>query len=309
MPHRSSRQTELQDNRLRYLHLSHAKGSMRAAAEELGIATSSVSRQIAKLEEELGIDLVRQGTHRMSLTAAGEAAVAYYEERNIRYAAFMTHLDKLRGIADATTVIAVGEGLLGAKSINSLQELMRAHHLHKSEIITAPSCEVQRMVIADEAHLGVVFAPDQITRLNRLFSLPQPLRLIVHRDSALAQRSVVTLEEVARQPLVLPGPKFRVRELLDGVCREQSIDVTPSMTSNSLSVILDFVRSGLGATLLTELHVTDEMRNGIFKALTIDCEELNATEIHVVARRGRSLDELSRELAMDIAKTMRRALQ
>ncbi|MFK2914151.1 LysR family transcriptional regulator [Pseudomonas sp. 3HC3] len=308
MPNRTHRQNELQDNRLRYLHLSHARGSMRAAAEELGIATSSVSRQIAKLEEELGIDLVKQGSHRISLTAAGEAAVAYFEERNVRYALFMAQLDELRGEAQTTTVIAVGEGLLGAKGINSLQELMRTHLHHKTEIITAPSSEVQRMVLTDEAHLGVVFSPNQPARLCRLYSLAQPLRMIVHRDSELARRSVVSLEEVARQPLVLPGPKFRVRELLDAACRELDIEVVPSMTSNSLAVILDFVRSGLGVTLLAELPVMDELRSGLFKAVTVDCAQMQATEIQVVTRRGRTLDELTRELAIAIAKTMKKAL-
>lgn len=49
---------EIQDQRLKYLFLSHQLGSMRAAADELGLAPSSVSRQIGLLESELAIDLV-----------------------------------------------------------------------------------------------------------------------------------------------------------------------------------------------------------------------------------------------------------
>lgn len=308
MAKRTHHQIDLQDNRLRYLYVSQQKGSMRAAAEELGVATSSVSRQIAKLEEELDIELVRQGTHRVHLTAAGEAAVDYYVERMAQYAQLMGRLDELRDMVQATTVIAIGEGLLGARAINSLQELIRDHQAHKTEIISAPSLEVQRMVMADEAHLGVAFSPNQAARLTRLFSLPQPLRLIVHRDSRLAERSTVTLGELAGEALVLPGPRFRVRELFNAACRERGLDITPSMTSNSLTVILDFVRSGLGATLLAELPVIEELRSGTFKAVAIDCVEMAATEIQIITRRGRTLDALSRALATDLAKTMRRAL-
>lgn len=107
-----TRPIDMQDHRLRYLHLSHDKGSMRAAAEALGVATSSVSRQIARLEEELDIELVRPGTHRISLTAAGEAAVDYYVERLRQHSALIDRLDELRQRQQASTVIAIGEGLL-----------------------------------------------------------------------------------------------------------------------------------------------------------------------------------------------------
>ncbi|MFJ4396875.1 LysR family transcriptional regulator [Pseudomonas sp. NPDC089396] len=302
------RPIDLQDHRLRYLHLSHDKGSMRAAAEALGVATSSVSRQIARLEAELGIELVRPGTHRISLTTAGEAAVDYYVERLRQHTRLISRLDELRTQQQASTVIAIGEGLLGARVINGLQGFLQAHGAHKTEIISAPSQEVQRRVMADQAHLGVVFAPSQTACLSRLFSLAQPLRLIVHRDSRLAERSLVSLQDIARESLVLPGANFRVRELLDAACKAQGLNIEPTLTSNSLAVILDFVRSGLGATLLAELPLIDEIKGGTFKALAIDCAQMNATDIQIVTRRGRTLDDVSRALATEMAKAMRRVL-
>lgn len=302
-----TRHIDLQDHRLRNLHLSHDKGSMRAAAEALGVATSSVSRQIARLEQELGIELVRPGTHRISLTTAGEAAVDYYIERIRQHAQLVSRLDELRDQQQASTVIAIGEGLLGARAINSLQGFLQAHGAHKAEIISAPSLEVQRMVMADQAHLGVVFAPSPTARLTRLFSLAQPLRMIVHRDSRLAKRTTVTLEEVARESLVLPGANFRVRELVDAACKGHGFNIVPTLTSNSLAVILDFVRSGLGATLLAELPIIDELKYGTFKALAIDCQAMNATDIQIVTRRGRTLDGMSRALATEMAKAVRMA--
>ncbi|AIR90684.1 LysR family transcriptional regulator [Pseudomonas cremoricolorata] len=298
----------LQDHRLHYLHLSHEHGSMRAAAEMLGVATSSVSRQIARLEQELDIALVEQGTHRIRLTAAGQAAVAYYARRLHEHTALLETLDSLRSQQAATTVMAIGEGLLGARAIHSLQAFLREHGAHQAEIISAPSLEVQRMVSADEAHLGVVFSPSATGRLTRLFSLAQPLRLIVHRSHPLAARSMVTLEELAQTSLALPGPRFRVRELVDGACRGRDFEITPSLTSNSLVVLLDYVRSGLGATLLAELPISDELKGGTLRAIAIDCPAMQATDIQIVARRGRVLEALDRALAQEMAKAMRLAL-
>ncbi|MFK0347136.1 LysR family transcriptional regulator [Pseudomonas asiatica] len=310
MPSSPLRPLELQDHRLRYLYLSHLKGSMRAAADELGIAASSVSRQIAKLEAELGIDLVRQDTYRIHLTDAGEAAVEYYLERLAQHETLMKRFDVLRALQAAPRIIiAIGEGLLGAKTIKSLQAISGQRDAQIAEIISAPSFEVQRLVISDQAHLGIVFCPGASAQVSRLFSLPQPLRLIVHPSNPIAQQNSVTFEEVSEQTLVLPSSNYRVRELIDGVSKIQGVPINPELTSNSLAVILDFVRSGLGATVLAELPITDEIHSGTLKAVAIDCEAMNATDIQIVTRRGRPLSDLTRQLAHEIARTIRSLAQ
>lgn len=305
MPNHTTPQPDLHDYRLRYLYLCHEKGSMRAAAEALGVAASSVSRQVARMEEELGIELVKKATHKACLTAAGLLLVEYYTQRVSQQAALFDQLAELRARQGASTIIAIGEGLLGVRAINSLQAFLRQHTKHKAEIITAPSFEVQRMVLADEAHLGVVFSPSTVAKLTRLFSVPQPLRLIVHQRSKLASRSQITLEEIANEPLVLPGANFRVRQLVDDACKNQPFQIVPALTANSLTVILDFVRSGLGATLLAELPIIEELKAGTFKAIAISHDEMSGTDIQIVARRGRALDELSRALATEMAKAVR----
>lgn len=49
------------------------RGSFTRAAAELGVTTSSVSRALARLEEELGVHLLQRTTRKLSLTAVGRA--------------------------------------------------------------------------------------------------------------------------------------------------------------------------------------------------------------------------------------------
>lgn len=51
-------------------------GTISAAAHELGVAPSAVSRRLKALEARLGIELVRRSTRAMVLTPAGEAYLA-----------------------------------------------------------------------------------------------------------------------------------------------------------------------------------------------------------------------------------------
>ena len=64
-------------------------GSFVAAAERLGTSTSSLSRQIADLEQHLGTRLLNRTTRRLSLTERGQA---FYE----RSAAILDALDEAK---------------------------------------------------------------------------------------------------------------------------------------------------------------------------------------------------------------------
>ncbi|MEO1658657.1 MAG: LysR family transcriptional regulator [Pseudomonadota bacterium] len=55
-------------------------GTISAAAHELGVAPSAVSRRLKALEARLGIELVRRSTRAMVLTPAGEAYLAKAKE-------------------------------------------------------------------------------------------------------------------------------------------------------------------------------------------------------------------------------------
>jgi len=56
---------------LRYLSVAAETGNLSRAAESLGIKTSTISRRIARLEDELGVTIFERGSFGIRLTAAG----------------------------------------------------------------------------------------------------------------------------------------------------------------------------------------------------------------------------------------------
>jgi DNA-binding transcriptional LysR family regulator len=65
-----SRLFDLDD--IRMFTLAAQSGSLSGAAQELGVATSTVSRSLTRLERRLGLLLVRRGQRGLRLTDAGE---------------------------------------------------------------------------------------------------------------------------------------------------------------------------------------------------------------------------------------------
>lgn len=52
---------QINDGRIHFLYQAWRSGSMRAASEILEMAPSSISRQIARLEHEVGSTLIEHG--------------------------------------------------------------------------------------------------------------------------------------------------------------------------------------------------------------------------------------------------------
>jgi DNA-binding transcriptional LysR family regulator len=55
----------------RYLSIAAETGNLSRAAESLGIKPSTISRRIARLEDELGVTIFERGSFGFRLTAAG----------------------------------------------------------------------------------------------------------------------------------------------------------------------------------------------------------------------------------------------
>src|SRR5437868_8800784 len=61
-------------NHLYYFHVTAAEGSVKSAAERLGVTQPTVSEQIRMLERALGVQLFERGSTGLRLTQAGRDA-------------------------------------------------------------------------------------------------------------------------------------------------------------------------------------------------------------------------------------------
>jgi DNA-binding transcriptional LysR family regulator len=92
------------------------EGSFRSAARVLGMPKTTVSRKVAELEEQLGVQLLQRTTRTLALTDAGAAFVEEAEGAIARLhaaeAAVTEHQREPRGKLRVTTTIPLGETLL-----------------------------------------------------------------------------------------------------------------------------------------------------------------------------------------------------
>jgi DNA-binding transcriptional LysR family regulator len=94
-------------------------GSFVRAAERLGISTSTLSRQIAELEQHLGVRLLHRTTRKLSLTESGQA---FYE----RAVQVLADLEEAEALASSSAAAPRGRLRLTCSHAVGIQRLAPA---------------------------------------------------------------------------------------------------------------------------------------------------------------------------------------
>ena len=279
----------ISDNRLRYLYESARLGTMRAASEKLQVATSSVSRQIAKLEKELEIALIEKGRHRIKLTEAGEAACAYYRDKISLEEDLLSRIGELKNMRSGNIYLALGAVFISRPFSQILQNFANKYPDIDIHILTDTTPALLQRVLTDEAHFGLVFAPPPAPGIRIRLDLPAPLKVIVCSTNPLSDKKIISLSDIADKKIGMLEEGYRIRQIIRNAEQEEGVFLKSSITTNYISLLTDFVVRGRGIAILPEIVVQSELMSGELKAIPTNSGILNATGACLITRIGRQL--------------------
>ncbi|MFT3663410.1 LysR substrate-binding domain-containing protein [Piscinibacter sp.] len=233
---------------LRYFVRVVELGSMGRAAAELGVVTSALSQQITRLESELSTRLLQRTKTGVVPTDAGLAFLRQ-AQLTLRHAA-----DAVQAAQEARLSGHVSLGLatstakvLGLPLIQAMTQRYPDVRLH---IVEGLSGHLSSMLNARQLDLAVVFRGDGGRRWSLMPLLDERLFLIGRDDlPGMPRGSSVTMAEVARLPLILPTGSHGLRALVNAIFERARIEPNVAAEIDGLSVLMDAVRAGLGATL------------------------------------------------------------
>ncbi len=229
--------------------------SFRKAAELCLVAQPALSRQIAALEEELGVVLFTRAKQRITLTAAGKEFAIY--ARNA--------LEQLQQGQQA--MVNMQEGLEGTITLGCVEPLATAflpalfHSFHRSyprihfNVQVLRTDDMMTLIEHEELDLGLIFDPTirpEVLVFKELFR--QPLHVLMPAQHSLAQRqqtaASLTLEEILTEPLVLLHRTSRLRRIIDRILMQRGMVVQPIVEIDSMEGLKELVKRGSGITLV-----------------------------------------------------------
>lgn len=295
----------IKESRLIFLFEALRLGSLRMAADALDVAPSAVSRQIALLEQEVGLALIERHTHGVKATEAGQLVLEYFREQRSHQQDTLSHLQELRGLRRGSVRIALGEGFVKDLMRNALAHFCRDYPDISVFLDVGGTSEIVRRVSEDEADLGLVFSPPQDPKVVLLASSNQPLQAIVSPHFPLATRQEpCKIADFLGYPLALNHPSYGIRQVLQTMEYAEKIRLNPTLTTNSFYVIRQFVKLQLGVTFLPPFIVSEELAAGELLAIPIQQPILEQAQAHLAKRAGRKLSLAANRMMQYMTSSM-----
>jgi DNA-binding transcriptional LysR family regulator len=220
------------------------------AAAELAVPQSTLSRAIARLEDDLGVSLFARHGRTVSLTPAGRTFLVSAE----RALTFVEQAaEAVRSDADpATGKVAFGFlHTLGPETVPELIRTFRADHprVRFSLMQNYGESMLDRLRAGDLdlcLTSPVPDAPDLVAR--RLDE--QRLRLVVPDDHRLADRKRIRLAEAADEAFITLEPGYGMRRISDALCAEAGFRPRIAFEGEEAETLRGLVAAGLGVALL-----------------------------------------------------------
>ena len=233
-------------------------------AKALFTSQPGVSKAILELEEELGIDIFsRHGKRLRRITEPGQQVLAAIE-------IIMREVGNLKRIGDefskqdsGTLSIATTHTQARYVLPGPIAQLRRQLPNVRISLHQGNPEQVVRMLLDDSADVGL--ATESLSHLDDLVSLPcyewQHV-LVVPATHPLAQVEHISLEQLAAEPLVSYHPSFTGRSRIDRAFAARSLTPNFVLEAIDADVIKTYVRVGLGAGIVAEMAMKEELPGG-----------------------------------------------
>ena len=233
-------------------------------AKALFTSQPGISKAILELEGELGVDIfARHGKRLRRVTEPGQQVLRSIE-------IIMREVNNLKRIGDefskqdaGTLSIATTHTQARYFLPDPVAQLRRRYPKVNISLHQGAPGQVAQMVIDEVADVGI--ATEALTDYDELVTLPcyeWQHSVVMPAGHPLAQVERISLEDLARQPLVSYHPSFSGRTRVDHAFAARQLKPNIVLEAIDADVIKTYVRVGLGIGILAELAVRDDPPGG-----------------------------------------------
>ena len=233
--------------------------SISKAAEQLGIAQPTVTAQIHKLEEELGVLLFDRVKRPIELTSAGIklaelVPLVFTEMDNI--VAQLSNTEAKGPVRVASTHDIIPRAL-----IRVVKAFVSSYPHVDLRIHSGTSREVLGMVRYGEVDVGIVPGPERRTDLDFQGICAYERVLITPLGHPLLQSPLESIDLIAQWPLILMGQGTSTRTMLEEEFRRRGLSYEIVVEMDSLDNIKEYVALGMGISVGPRFAVDTKDRN------------------------------------------------
>lgn len=277
-------------------------GTVRAAAEQLGVSQPAVSRRLQRLEESLGVKLFIRNAQRLRLSEAGTRLLPQAR----------THVDGLDralgairdGARYATASVTVA--CLATLSVEILPAILADYARRRPQVrlrvLDLSAREIEESVRNGHADFALTMLGIAEPALSQEFVAEEPMVLLASTHHPLAVRERARWSELAGVPLIAIGPQSANRRLLEDVQASLGVTLEWRHEVQRLSTAVELVAAGMGLTVLPQLAAAASRRGDVRMVTLLEPQVMR--RLGVLRRSGEELspaaDALRRAFATEL---------
>lgn len=272
---------------LRYIwEVAHHDLNVSATAQSLFTSQPGISKQIRLLEDELGIEVfARSGKHLTRVTPAGEAILQTTGE-------ILRKVDSIRQVAQEYSNERIGSLSIATTHTQARYALppVISAFIDKYPDVSLHMHQGTPMQISELAADGTVdfaIATEALDLFSDLVMMPcykWNRSIVVPKDHPLASIASLTLEDVAKYPIVTYVFGFTGRSKLDEAFFNRGLTPKVVFTAADADVIKTYVRLGLGIGIIASMAYNPETDSDL---VALDASHLFRVSVTKIGfRRG-----------------------
>ncbi|MBQ0783039.1 MAG: HTH-type transcriptional regulator CysB [Amphritea sp.] len=252
-----------------------------ATAQSLYTSQPGISKQIRLLEDELGVEVfARSGKHLTRVTPAGEAILEVAGDilrkvESIKQVAQEFSDEKMGSLDLATTHTQARYAL--PVTIHSFMKNYPDVSLHMHQ-----GTPMQIAEMAADGSVDFAIATEAMAHFNDLIMMPcyrWNRSVVVPKDHPLAQVSKLTLQDVAKCPIVTYVFGFTGRSKLDDAFKREGLEPKVVFTAVDSDVIKTYVRLGLGVGIIATMAFDEKLDSDLVALDASHLFEFSTTKI------------------------------
>jgi len=244
-------------------------GSYTRAAEELHMAQPTVSVQIKKLTETVGLPLLEQVGKKIHLTEAGRELHKTCLEIFQTFSAAEDAFANLRGLKSGKLRLAVSTAgkyfapRLLAAFVQQYPQIRVCLQIHNRETLLSRMAD-------NQDDLYILSNPPPESEAVRQVILPNPMAVFAHRDHPLAGHKQISFARFAKEPYLMREPGSGTRLVTLEVFESHGLKPRVRMELSTNEAIKQTILAGLGVSILSRYTLGLDV--DIDQLVTLDVE-------------------------------------
>lgn len=277
-------------------------GTIRLAAEQLGLEPSTVSRNIAALEAATSTILLERSRSGVKATEAGALLLKYIHKQSTELEVLQSQFDAVANMKRGNILVAVGEGFVGDLFDQALCDFNQAYPDITFGLTVGSTDHVVNQIATEQAHLGLAYGVACDPQVRVEISTYQPLVALVLKDGRFDAGGPLDLTSLSQLPCAVPPKSFGIGAMIAASEAKRGVRMNALVETGSIAAIKAFVHNDMGYTILPKFVVEAEIAAGTFLAFPIAADAFPGGVASMIRKEGRRLPQAAQLFMRQLGK-------